>query len=191
MDTVSLEANGNAFEIVKSAKILGVTIRNDLKWIDHVVEITMKASRRIYLLKQLKRAGIDRKSLILFYCTCIRSVLEYAYQALHTNLPAYLSDQIERVQKIVLKILFPEVSYSKALEDADLKTLFRRREELCSSLFKQIVESDQHKLAGLLPAHNDSERYNFRTRRMFSIPNLKTKRFRNTFIMHFAIKQQL
>ena len=27
LDTVSLEANGNAFEIVKSAKILGVTVR--------------------------------------------------------------------------------------------------------------------------------------------------------------------
>ena len=31
LDTVSLKANGNAFEIVKSAKILGVTVRNDLK----------------------------------------------------------------------------------------------------------------------------------------------------------------
>ena len=49
LDTVSLEANGNAFEIVKSAKILGVTVRNDLEWIDHVDDITMKASRRIYL----------------------------------------------------------------------------------------------------------------------------------------------
>ena len=99
MDTVSLEANGNAFEIVKSAKILGVIVRNDLKWIDHVHDITLKASRRIYLLKQLKRAGIVRKFLILFYCACIRFVLEYACQAFHTNLPAYLSDQIERVQK--------------------------------------------------------------------------------------------
>ena len=116
---------------------------------------------------------------------------EYACHAVQTNLPAYLSDQIERVQKRVLRILFPEVSYSKALENAGLKTFFHRREGLCSSLFKQIVESDQHKLAGLLPAHNDSERYDFRTRRMFSIPNVKTKRFGYTFIMHFAIKQQL
>ena len=113
---------------MKSAKILDVTIRNVLKWIDHVEEITMKVSRRIYLLKQLKRAGIDCNSLILFYCACILSVLEYACQAFHTNLPAYLSDQIERVQKRVLKILFSEVSYSKALEDAGLKTLFHRRE---------------------------------------------------------------
>ena len=80
---------------------------------------------------------------------------------------AYFSDQTERVQKRVLRILFPEVSYNKALEDTGQKTLFHRREELCSSLFKQVVESDQHELAGLLPARNDSERYNFRTRRMF------------------------
>ena len=76
MDTFSLKANGNAFDIVKSAKILGVTVRNDLKWNDHVDNITAKASRRIYLLKQLKRAGIDHKSLIQFYCASIRSVLE-------------------------------------------------------------------------------------------------------------------
>ena len=63
---VSLEANGNAFEIVKSAKILGVTVRSDLKWIEHVHDITMKASQRIYLPKQLKCTGIDRKSLTLF-----------------------------------------------------------------------------------------------------------------------------
>ena len=108
MDTVSPKANGNVFEIVKSAMIiiiLGVTVRNDLKWNDHVDNITAKASRRIYLLKQLKHAGIDRKSLIQFYCACIRSVLEYACQAFHSSLPAYLSVKIERVQKRVLRIL--------------------------------------------------------------------------------------
>ena len=104
---------------MKSAIILGDTVRNDrLKWNDHVDNITAKASRRIYLLKQLMHAGIDNKSLIQLYCACIRSVLEYAYQALHSSLPAYLSYQIERVQKRVLRILFPEISYSKALEDA-------------------------------------------------------------------------
>ena len=135
---------------------------------------------------------LDRKALIQFYCACIRSVLEYASQAFHSSLPAYLSDQIERVQKRVLRILSPEVSYSNALEEAGLTTLFNRREELCSILFKQIVESDgQINLADLLPARNDDESYNFRNRRMFSIPRVKTKRFRTTFIMHYADKHQL
>ena len=73
-----------------------------------------------------------------------------------------------------------------------LKALFHRREELCSTLFKQIVQSDgQHKLAGLLPARKDNERYNFRNRCMFSITRVKAKRFRNSLIMHYADKQQL
>ena len=91
LDTVSLKANGNAFEIVKSAKILRVTVSNDLKCNDHVDNITAKASRRIYLLKQLKHAGIDRNTLIQFYCAGIGSFLEYACEAFHSSLPAYLS----------------------------------------------------------------------------------------------------
>ena len=70
-------------EIVKSAKIIGVSKRDDLKWHDHVEKISAKASQRIYLLRQLKSAGIDRISLIQFYCASIRSVWKYASQAFH------------------------------------------------------------------------------------------------------------
>ena len=72
-----IEANGNSIETIKSAKVLGVTIRGNLKWNDHIDNISVKASQRIYLLKKIKRAGIDRISLIHFNCACNRSVLEY------------------------------------------------------------------------------------------------------------------
>ena len=53
---------------------------------------------------------------------------------------------------------------------------FRRREELCSILFKQIVESDgQPKLVGLLRVRNDNERYNFRNRPYVFNPTCKNK----------------
>ena len=80
-----------------------------------------------------------------------------------------------------------------ALEDGGLQPLFLRREEQCRTLFELIIESDgQHKLVGLLPAHKNSERYNFSNKRMFSMLCPKTKRFRrNTFEMYYADKQQL
>ena len=31
-----IEANGNSIETIKSAKVLGVTIRGNLKWNDHI-----------------------------------------------------------------------------------------------------------------------------------------------------------
>ena len=107
-------------EIDKSAKILGVSKRDDLRWHDHVEKISAKALQRIYLLRQLKSAGIDRISLIQFYCASIRSVWKYASHAFHFILVVYLSDQIERIQKRVLRIMHPEVSYRKALEDTKL-----------------------------------------------------------------------
>ena len=70
-DIRALEVNTNTLKTAKSSKVLAVTLRDDLKWNDHVDNITAKASQRIYLLKQLKRAGIDHVSLIQFSCGCI------------------------------------------------------------------------------------------------------------------------
>ena len=55
-----LESDGKQFEVLKSAKILGFTVRDDLEWNDHINNVTVKASQRVYLLKQLKRAAIDQ-----------------------------------------------------------------------------------------------------------------------------------
>ena len=53
-----VELDGFVFERVDSAKLLGVTISDDFKWNDHIFNTTSKAAKRLYLLRQLKRAGI-------------------------------------------------------------------------------------------------------------------------------------
>ena len=58
-DPVIME--GKEVELVTSAKLLGLTIANDLTWNDHVTEITKKASKRLYFLTQLKRVGVPNK----------------------------------------------------------------------------------------------------------------------------------
>ena len=40
-------------------KLLGVTISHDLSWNKHVENIVKKAGKRLYMLYQLKRAGIS------------------------------------------------------------------------------------------------------------------------------------
>ena len=105
-----VEVNGQSLERVSTAKILGVTFRNDLKWNDHVDLITSKAAKRLYLLRQLKRADVNAKDLIGLYCSCIRSVLEYACQVFHCSLTKYLCDEIERIQKRAMHIIYPDLS---------------------------------------------------------------------------------
>lgn len=107
LDTPALDVNTNTSETVKSGKVQSITLWDDPKWNDHVGNITAKASLRIYLLKPLKRGNIDQVSVIQFYCLCLCSALEYASQAFHASLPCYLSDQIERIKKWALRIVYP------------------------------------------------------------------------------------
>ena len=51
--TTNFEPNkihGNFLEVVKCAKILGLTVSDDLKWNEHVQRITKKARKRLYCL---------------------------------------------------------------------------------------------------------------------------------------------
>ena len=111
------------FEQVNTAKILGVTIRQDLKWNDHIDNITAKAAKRLYLLRELKRAGVSCNDLVLFYCSSIRSVLEYACMLFHRSLPRYLSEDLERIQKRAMGIILPDYKYRDALKTANIDTL--------------------------------------------------------------------
>ena len=61
--------------------------------------IVKKAGIRLYMLYQLKRAGSTQKDLVSVYVSVVRPVLEYACHVWHTNLPQYLSDNIEIIQK--------------------------------------------------------------------------------------------
>ena len=142
---------GVQFERVSSAEVLGVTISIDLKWNDHVDTITSKAARRLYLLSQLKRAGISPDDLLAFYYSVIRSVLEFSCQLFHRSLPKYLSDDIERIQRRAMRIIFPSLSYCEAMDKAGIPTLSERRESLSIKLLEDIVGNEHHKLANLLP----------------------------------------
>ena len=172
-------------EIVYQATVTtrGVTgtTSNDLKWNVHVLELVKKASCRLYFLRQLKRSQIMPAELILFYITCIRSILEYACPVFHRALPGYLSEDLERLQKRALRIIYSGMSYNQALEFSGLATLFKRREEISSKLFNEVVGDPGHTLHKLLPSKNPAN-YFLRRNRNFALPLCKTNRCKKSFI---------
>ena len=52
------------FEVVSSAKVVGVVLSSNLKWSAHIDSITTKTAKRLYLLRQLKHAGIAHSDLL-------------------------------------------------------------------------------------------------------------------------------
>ena len=150
-------------------------------------ELVKKASSRLYFLWQLKRSSIASSELTLFYVTCICSILDYACQVYHRALPEYLSDDLERLQKRALRMIYPSLSYSDALGQSGLCTLFERREALTLKLFDEVTANPQHRLHKLLPARNNCD-YLLRNSRKFVRPPCKTDRCKKSFVMSLAYR---
>jgi len=74
----------------------------------------------IYLRLEYRHAIFFIYYIHYIYCSVVRSVLEYACAVWHPGLSNNLSKDIERVQKRCLKIIYPNLSYSEALENLAL-----------------------------------------------------------------------
>ena len=167
---------------VLSAKVLGLYFSSDLSWNLHVEHIVCKASKILFFLRVLKRSGLGGSSLIQVYITCIRPVLEYACQVWNLNSPDYLKEEIERIQKRALRIICPDLSYRKALEVHEISLLSQRRNNLCKSYFKKLL-NPENKLNELIPnKREDLRTYNLRNDQHINLINCKTTRFSKSFI---------
>ena len=185
-----IKVNGQDLKCVEQAKILGLQISSDLTWNNHVSEVVKKVNKRLYFLRQLKRAQVKSEELLLFYLTCIRPVTEYTCPVYHHSLPQYLSVDLERCQRRALRIIYPDCSYNEALLLTGLVPLYNRREFLCDKLFNSILSNPSHKLYSLLPPKNECE-VNLRSQHSFTTRRLHTIRTRNSFIYHYVHKAMM
>ena len=166
--------NGKQAELIFESKVLGLTIRSDLKWNSHKDNIVKKASKRLYFLRQMKHAKVSISEMICFYCTCIRSIVEYASPAFHYAIPNYLCKHSEQTQRRAMRIIFPTKSYVEPLFHSKLLTLEVRHQRTCDKLFKEIMEDPNHKFHPLLPELNTDAAYSLRgLREHLNIPNTR------------------
>ena len=181
-----LYINDQQLEVVTSFKSLGVTINNQLKWNDNVAIIVKKASKRLYILRVLRRSGIPSADLLSIYNALIRSVLKYACEVWHTSLPQYFSNKIERMQK---RALYPFTDYAEALSISRCSRLDDRRHSICQNTFHKIAKPCS-KLHHLLPSPrgNVHER-SLRNDNQLSFPKCRTERFKNSFIPAMCYSQ--
>ena len=75
--------------------------------------------------------------LLLFYITCIRSILEYGSPVFHRALPSYLSEDLERLQRRAMKFIYSELPYVKALELSGVSTPYDKRDASAAELFDE------------------------------------------------------
>ena len=143
-----LEIKNNLLIKVTSYNLLGLWIDDNLKWNTNTEYIVKKATKRLFLLKALKSYHSPVNDMKIFYTAVIS--LEYGAQVWNDSLTKDQSNNIERIQKRALGIIYWEYDYDRVLNHAQLTTLKDRRDHICVDLIKR-MSNPHHKLQNLLP----------------------------------------
>ena len=190
LNVLQLTVNDMYLEKVSVHKVLGITLCDKLKWGQNTKEIVDKACKRLYLLSVLKRAGVPPDHLITIYCALVRSVLEYACQVWSSSVQSHLKQQLERVQKHALRIIFTGSDYETALCRGSIPSLSERRLGLrplrkhASPLRAYIFECSPPP-----PRRNAVHGRNLRSNHRISLPRYRTERFKTSFFPSMAFLQ--
>ena len=131
---------------------------------------------------QLKRVGVPKQDLALFYVSCMRSVTNYAAPVFLK----YLKKELVWLKKRAISII-TSGKCNSALE-VGLTPILEHYYVLCSRLFDNIVSDPNHKLKVLLRPDHDNSCHNLRRQCLFNMPKLCMNRTSNNFI--YAMSKQ-
>ena len=157
----------------QSIHLLGITISYDLKWNMHFDNLVKKASKRLFVIRNLRRANCPPHLLFRSYTSFIRSLLIYAYPSF-CNAPEYVHKKLFYFEKRAFRIM--------GLDPKLYPSLKKSMDTICNKLFLQITKSYHHPLRTLF-----NERSARITRSSSSLvqPFDRNKRFRNSFTKYY------
>ena len=130
---------------------------------------------------QLKKAGLNVADLVIIYSTFSRSRIEYASPA-WSALMKNQSDLIESIQKRVLRIIIPDMSYLDALKHTGLETLSKCRQNSCKSFMNKLKldRSSINPLSSAIARQTDVDTHNYDLRYdSNTMQRTKKERFKN------------
>ena len=141
------------------------------KHIEHILAIAYK---RLWAIRNLKRAGISNLDILHFYFMKIRSILESNCVVFHSMLTQEESNDIERVQKIVLRIIldYKYEDYHQACLALNVQNLQTRRTKISLSFALKCLTSEKHK-----HLFKPNETINIRKPDKFDVPFAHTTRY--------------
>ena len=91
------------------------------------------------------KAGVDKSTVSIIYCSLVRSVIEYAAQLYHHPMNSSQNEKIERLQRIMLKCIYGFITtYKEALKKSGLMSLEERRRDLCRKFALKTAENPRY-----------------------------------------------
>jgi len=111
LNCLNINSNKTKEMVIGSLSKESVVPLTGLKWDDHVAAITSKAGKRLWFMKQLRKAGVSQDDLMFYYQSVVRPVLEYASPCWHLDLTKEPTKHLEDVQRRALRVIFGNIPY--------------------------------------------------------------------------------
>ena len=139
--TTNISLENEPIEVVNHTRLLGTILTTDLKWNMNTNELVRKAYARMQILHKIFQYKPKKDDMTHIYKIYIRSILEQSCQVWHSSLSEQNCEDLEKVQKCVLKIIEPELHYQEALFKLNLESLRERRDKLCLKFAKKSIQN--------------------------------------------------
>ena len=150
-------------EMENQAKLLGVVIDNHLNFGSHITSIRKAANKKCHGLLMLKKAGVNRESLVMLYKSQITPTLTHTAAAWYPYTTSSQQEKLESSQKLALRIIFPELEhYHQRLTAADLQTICENLDDICRKYATKVRKNTTHTLHQLIPKRPDGVRFSHR-----------------------------
>ncbi|XP_063860409.1 carnitine O-palmitoyltransferase 2, mitochondrial-like isoform X2 [Scylla paramamosain] len=169
-----LSVGPHPLQVVRCAKLLGVTVDDQLTWKQHVASTIRSATYRLYMLRRLRSLGTPTDELRGVYLTFILPKLMYASPAWSSSLTQTQQLQLESVQKRACRVILGPAytTYEEALNTLKLSRLSTRYSEALEKFGRGLL--NHPRLRSLLPP--DAPRPTRATRHHNKITPLKAPR---------------
>ena len=143
---LTIPGSSSPIELTFETKLLRYWLTSSMKPSKHVAHILKIAYGRLWAISRLKSANVNNEDILHFFNVKIRSVLEFAAPVFSSMLTKENIVDIERIQKIALKVILNESYSSYDLACSDLKTLSleSRRSDLSLSFALKCTKSKSH-----------------------------------------------
>ena len=172
-----IRTEGTEIQSGESLKILGFWFGNRPNVHVHLGKMLTKFKSRLWTLRHLQKSGMTQNDLLIVYRTVLRPVLDFAVPAYHTLMTATEREEVEKLQRRALKIVFGiEGTYKEHLEKARLDTLEDRREDIFKK-FAIASEKNERYSEEWFPK-KEAGRYNLREKNRYIEYPIKTERMR-------------
>ena len=164
--------------VIPETKLLGYWLSEDMKTDKHIKYLSQKAYKKMWAISKLSKAGISSTDIIHFFNIKIRSILESNCPVYHSMITKEQSDDIERLQKILLRIILKDnyISYHLACKHLNIQTLKQRRSDLCLKFALKISENPKFK--DFFQPNTNTK--NFRNQEKYFVPFAKSSSYKNS-----------